>query len=217
MSPNVGNFVHELVEMAKATETLPQVQAELSAAKTNNENLISHIESIRADLEQSRNYVASLEQKVRSLEVERDDASFRVMEAEDREHNVLAMAKAARVSLDQMTGLLDPPKPEPEKLDYPTETLQPQAVPTPTQDEKNAAHASSMDVGSSTTATSSAEEAPKSDANPPESSSMESGDGSILGVCKGPYFGKHHHDLSFYVSLNDWLAGDGAHDDYYPS
>jgi len=122
MSPQVSNFVHELVDMAKAVELVPQLQSEvdqlhskLSEAERHNQGLETNIISYKQQIE-------DLASKVRSLEVERDDASFRVLEAVDTAHSVLTQARAAQDILAKVIAKLDPPKPEPE--------TQPQAVPS---------------------------------------------------------------------------------------
>lgn len=108
MSPNVGNFVHDLVEMAKAMETLPQVQAELNEVQQRTSLLHDQIDNIKADLEQSRNYAASLEQKVRSLEVERDDASFRVLETDETIQKFIVAMRNVEQSFGELVDGYDP-------------------------------------------------------------------------------------------------------------
>lgn len=255
MSPHVGNFVQDLVEMAKAVETVPILQAELSQVRSNLDEAQRHNQGLESNIINYKAQIEDLQFKVRSLEVERDDASFRVMEAEDREHAVLKEANVIKDALAMIQFKLDPPKPEPEKL---VEELQPQAVPVPTQYEKNTAHATMYGEGkptepnpatftgfepqgsSETTPTassveqspnatyattenvlesssaSSIEEASKSDANPPDSSSTASGDGSILGeVPKSPYEGKLYHDTPIYIPLHEWINGGGTEANYH--
>lgn len=123
MSPNVGNFVHDLVEMAKAMETLPQVEQQLAIAKSDNEVLSQRIQDREIAIISYKDEIEALHAKVRSLEVERDDASFRVMEMEDKTNTVEQLADSAKAMLEKITSLIVPPKPVPEP-----EVLQPQAV-----------------------------------------------------------------------------------------
>src|SRR6266446_545138 len=115
MSPAVGNFVQDLVEMAKATETLPIVQHENETLKAD----LSHAQDTIAARETAilsyKQQIEDLHAKVRSLEVERDDASFRVLEAEDTAHSILTQARNAQATLAEVISKLDPPKPEPVK------------------------------------------------------------------------------------------------------
>lgn len=214
MSPsNINSFVGDLVQMATAFENLPKVEKELSNARAANDILADRINSINADLEQSRNYATSLEQKVRSLEVERDDASFRVLEAEDKALHVLAMAKAARVSLEQMTSLLDPPKPEPE----PVAPSEPQAPTTP-----------APEAPSIPGAVHSISETGQSESSPTATTSQDEKSGSVDNTAthaadassstpepSGPYYGKRYIDFPGWVSYGDWIDGGGTHDNYW--
>ena len=126
MSPAVGNFVQDLVEMAKATETLPIVQHENETLKAD----LSHAQDTIAARETAiisyKQQIEDLHAKVRSLEVERDDASFRVLEAEDTAHSILTQARNAQATLAEVISKLDPPKPEPVKEPEPL----PQAIPS---------------------------------------------------------------------------------------
>src|SRR6266404_1003644 len=122
MSPAVGNFVQDLVEMAKATETLPIVQHENETLKAD----LSHAQDTIAARETAiisyKQQIEDLHAKVRSLEVERDDASFRVLEAEDTAHSILTQARNAQATLAEVIAKLDPPKPEP-VVDHEAEKL----------------------------------------------------------------------------------------------
>src|SRR6266403_4405657 len=132
MSPAVGNFVQDLVEMAKATETLPIVQHENETLKAD----LSHAQDTIAARETAiisyKQQIEDLHAKVRSLEVERDDASFRVLEAEDTAHSILTQARNAQATLAEVISKLDPPKPEPVKEPEP---VLPQAVPIQSYEE----------------------------------------------------------------------------------
>lgn len=217
---NVGSLVQDLVEMAEAVKLVPQLKEALNQATAQSEHYAKHVEELEINAINRKAEIDRLNDRIRSLEVERDDASFRVLEAEDKAHTVLAMAKAARVSLEQMTGLLDPPKPQPEP-----EVLQPQAVEltqeqrvpdptvnTTTNSSDTASTANNQDIAH----TSTSEEAPKSVANPTNSLSGSSQDTHGGGeASKGPYFGKRYHDHPVYVSLHDWLDGSGTEEDYY--
>ena len=84
MSPNIGNFVHDLVEMARATEELPRVREELAKTEfltKSQGDTIHRLESKSHDLELE---IETLRANIRSLVCERDDASFRELEAQDK-------------------------------------------------------------------------------------------------------------------------------------
>src|SRR6266403_2021790 len=84
MSPAVGNFVQDLVEMAKATETLPIVQHENETLKADLSRAQDTIAARETAIISYKQQIEDLHAKVRSLEVERADASFHVLEAEDK-------------------------------------------------------------------------------------------------------------------------------------
>jgi len=84
MSPSVGNFVHDLVEMAKATERLPILEdqvREYEAQKLRDGETIARLE---IKLMERSAEISELQTKLRSVEAERDDAGFRCLEAEDK-------------------------------------------------------------------------------------------------------------------------------------
>src|SRR6266576_986253 len=132
MSPAVGNFVQDLVEMEKATETLPIVQHENETLKAELSQAKDTIAARETAIISYKQQIEDLHTKVRSLEVERDDASFRVLEAEDTAHSILTQARNAQATLAEVISKLDPPKPEPVKEPEP---ILPQAVPSQSYEE----------------------------------------------------------------------------------
>src|SRR5882724_9452646 len=89
MSPAVGNFVQDLVEMAKATETLPIVQHENETLKAD----LSHAQDTIAARETAiisyKQQIEDLHAKVRQAEVARDDAEYRFLELDEKSHKIL--------------------------------------------------------------------------------------------------------------------------------
>src|SRR5207237_922272 len=80
----VTSFVSDLMEMAKAVELVPQLQQEVDDHHQTIGSLKAIIDNMAADLEQSRQYAASLELTKHELEASRDDAELRFLEASDR-------------------------------------------------------------------------------------------------------------------------------------
>lgn len=114
MSPHaVNSFVTDLVEMAKAVEQVPLLEEDVRALSKECEAKTHHIRELETNIIGYKQQIESLQSTIRTLEVSRDDAEYRFLEAQDREFNIVAMAKAAQVSLGQMLALVDPPKPEP--------------------------------------------------------------------------------------------------------
>ncbi len=113
MSPTVGNFVHDLVEMAKAMETLPLVQAELERLQQQRFEDGERIARLERTLIDRANEMDALYAKLRSVEAERDDASFRQLEAEDKVVSVIREVGALQAALRGIEMTLNPPAPEP--------------------------------------------------------------------------------------------------------
>lgn len=111
MSPHAANsLVHDLVQMAQAMEELPKVQAALFAKDHETKELSNEIAMLNADLSQSRTYAASLEQKVHTLEVARDDAELAFLEADERTSRALDFVKALFGNAGALIQALEPPK-----------------------------------------------------------------------------------------------------------
>lgn len=118
MSPAVGNFVHDLVEMAKAMETLPQIeemarqlQAKLDEAQRHNAGLEENIIGYKGQIE-------ALQAKNHELEVARDDAEYRFLELDEKAHKVVGNMEAIEALVKAARDQLSPPKPEP--VEHPT-------------------------------------------------------------------------------------------------
>lgn len=109
----INSLVGDLVAMAQAMERLPLVEAELSKAHADIETYANKAMSIALDLEQSKTYAATLEQKVRDTEAARDDAELRFLEAEDRTEKALAFVRTMFGNAGSLIQALEPPKPEP--------------------------------------------------------------------------------------------------------
>jgi hypothetical protein len=121
MSPNnPGNFVNDLVEMAKAFEALPKVQADLEQVRHDNDGYLTTIQRLELKLVDRANEIDSLNQRIRSLEVERDDAQFHALEADDRTSRALDFIKTTFGNAGSLIQALEPapvkpaePTPEP--------------------------------------------------------------------------------------------------------
>lgn len=121
MSPNVGNFVHDLVEMAKAMETLPQVQAELEAQNKINMELYKTVQSREEAILRYKAEIEELQSKVRATEAERDNAELRFLELDGKASRVLHWLEDVESSAKNIRQLVEPPKPQ----------LEPEPVPQP--------------------------------------------------------------------------------------
>lgn len=113
MSPNVSSFVGDLVEMAKAFEELPQVKDELAQLKLTLDQRQDTIQSHEVRILELKADVEALHAKVRTTEVERDDAELRFLELDEKVANAVSLSKAVAANMGTLISQLDPPKPEP--------------------------------------------------------------------------------------------------------
>src|SRR5882672_7935383 len=90
MSPNVSSFVGDLVEMAKAFEELPEVKEHLNIAVRLNEQQAITIGDREDSILKLKAEIETLHAKVRTTEVERDDAEMRFLELDEKAHKALA-------------------------------------------------------------------------------------------------------------------------------
>lgn len=95
-----------LAREPKHLEQINFLQRDLGQVQSHNQNLELRIVDYKSNIE-------SLEAKVRSLEVERDQAQFRTLELEDTIHNAVGIFKSASGNLSAALAVIDPPKPEP--------------------------------------------------------------------------------------------------------
>lgn len=109
----IDNFVGSLVEMAKAFEERPVLQRMIREQET----IIEARTLANVALEDSnailRGHIDELNAKLAEVSKERDDASFRVLEVEDKASRVLDLARTLQTGLGQVIAELEPPKPEP--------------------------------------------------------------------------------------------------------
>jgi hypothetical protein len=120
MNDTVTNFAASLVEMAKAMERVPQLEAELSQhlqVITNHELRNTDLE---VSLEASRRYAALLEQKVHDLEVANTAAELRFLETEDIASTLKSVLRRAMEEADGALKAIEPPTPVAEPVRTPS-------------------------------------------------------------------------------------------------
>ena len=112
MSPHAANsLVHDLVEMAKAMETLPQVRQELGDANIAIERLAKQVQSLELRLIDRANEIDSLNTQVRKAEAERDSAESMFLETDDK---LLAFRRLVSAFSTDAATLLRAQEPEPQ-------------------------------------------------------------------------------------------------------
>lgn len=80
---DAGSLIASLVEMAKATERLPQVERDLDNALKTINHLNDAIQRLELKLIDRNNTINDLGVQIHTLEVARDDAELRFLEADD--------------------------------------------------------------------------------------------------------------------------------------
>lgn len=241
MSPQVGNFVQDLVEMAKAMDELPGVKSELIYAK---QAILERDEIVQAREVRILELKAELETKneaIRALEVAKDQAETMFLELDERVSKVLAMRPAIADMVNNIFDMIDPPKPQPEPVNVPiTEGIAPsnerntELLADWAQDKvetsimpQGQSESPSMNDGLGTSQDKlDGLSQGQSDLDPTsasttgsQSASVPSTAESVVGAeaeaVNGPYFGKNHFDTPNYVPYGEWIEGGGTHAGYW--
>lgn len=121
MSPTMDNFVGSLVEMAKAYEENPKLHEQIDTLRHESEQRRMTIASREEAIVGYKAEIEALQAKLRSVEAERDNASFRVLEVEDTFNKVFSTAGALLSAANKVQDILHPPKPVEEQVPEPAE------------------------------------------------------------------------------------------------
>ena len=200
MSPHAaGSLIADLVEMAKASETLPLIQADLDRANEAIEAYAKQVQRLELQAIDRKAEIDTLQSTIRTTEASRDDAEFRFLEIEDRLQSALAFVRTVFGNAGALIQALDPPKIEitPETFSVSTDSITPQPTGQSEPDPMT------IDVPADATSTI---------ASPTDSVAFTAAEPTIP---LGPYFGLRYHDHPAYVTIHDWLAGGGTEEDYY--
>lgn len=216
MSPHVGNFVQDLVEMAKAMDELPKVQLDLHNSQVEAERLAQTVQDRELAIINYKQEIDALRSQLHNAEASRDDAELRFLEIEERTAQAVSARRDLADLVNRTFDLLDPPKPQPEPIveakpephhgdleadakDYHSKLeaeAQGQSEPDPTS-------ASVTDGNQSTTV------------SEQTVAKQENADGQAAGQSNlGPYHGLRYADHPSYVTRSAWIAGSGDADDY---
>jgi len=236
MSPTVANsLVHDLVEMAKAMEMLPQVQAELADARKAMNEYLTTIQRLELKLLDRSNEITDLERRLQDAEVSRDDAELRFLEADDKLSRVIGVVKGSIESLGVVVPrpiALEPVRPAETEGQGQSEV--PSSPDTATSQAENAdtSHVSPMISASSTipAPNPASEVAPagEHDANTESlkvtsvATATTTGDGDASSPQSGNeparFVGARYSEVirsGLYPSRDEWEAGGGSVDGWY--
>lgn len=220
MSPHAANsLVHDLVQMAQAMEQLPQVQLDLSNAHADIDRKADHIQRLELKLIDRANEIDNLNQRIRELEVAKDEAETMFLEAEDRTTRATDFVKNIFGSAGSLIQALEPPKPQP--TPEPTVEAKPDPMPEPT----GTANIDSQSTLGPITNEPTKDEGVSVQVDPttvhtPDSMSWEPSqvDGDVSTAANtsidGPYTGLRYYNVPNYISRGTWIHGGGTEADY---
>lgn len=121
---NPNDVAHSFVAMAKAYEELPRIQAQYDQAQTMIEAYAKQVQSVEMKLLVRNEEIETHLATIRRLEVERDDAEMRFLEADEKASRaVRVLGDLAGYATDARNDL-SPPKAEP----IPTPPAEPEVV-----------------------------------------------------------------------------------------
>src|SRR6516162_11478518 len=84
MTEQMANFFREMVDAAKAVEAQPELLSEIERLKQANREDGERIARLEQKLMERASEVYDLKHELEEVKSERDDAGFRLLEAEDR-------------------------------------------------------------------------------------------------------------------------------------
>lgn len=105
MSPNAANsLVHDLVEMAKAMETLPMVQAELEATRHDLNVAQDMIQTLQLRIIDYKTELENAHAATRKAEADRDIAETMFLEADERRLALTGLVKAFMHNVSELNA-----------------------------------------------------------------------------------------------------------------
>lgn len=105
---SVHNILSAITEAKVALDREPEYKARIADLESFLTQREQHIEGLEINARNYKYQIEELQSKVRSLEVERDDASFRNLELEDKVTNMLQTIRSAELNLGEMADGIDP-------------------------------------------------------------------------------------------------------------
>jgi len=110
---DVTSVLNSIKTAADALEEKPRLESRISELSREVDSLAAHNAGLESNIINYKSTIDSLNEKVRSLEVERDQAQFRTLELEDAHSNLARTLRSIGVDIGNAVLAIDPPKPEP--------------------------------------------------------------------------------------------------------
>jgi len=220
MSPNINSFVGDLVAMAQAMDELPKVQAALTSSEAECNQLSQTVQDRELSILTYKARIETLHERVRSLEVERDDAGFRVLELEDRMSTALRSFRLISDEVASAVLLIDPPMPEPIAETVEAQTTDPHDLPnygyinepSPTAQDVSINSGPSADFASASMNADAS--IPAAEPGPDTTTHRSLTEADLVPEPKGKYHGKNYWDIPQYIHQDDWANGGGDLNNY---
>src|SRR6516162_3859616 len=116
MTEQMANFFREMVDAAKAVEAQPELIAEIDRLKQANREDGERIARLEQKLMERASEVYDLKRELEEVKSERDDAGFRLLEAEDRLVRIRDLLPVPAVE-----PVAEPTPPQAEEAERPTQ------------------------------------------------------------------------------------------------
>lgn len=107
---NIKELMDELAAGEQARLQIPELAEQVRRADGEITRLASHNQALELRGRDREDQISGLLARIRSLEVERDDAAFRELEATDKLTTLLKAVRHATADLDGSAMQVDPPK-----------------------------------------------------------------------------------------------------------
>ena len=117
MTHSVNDLASSFVEMAKAYERLPEVERELTTAKSAIDDHLDTIQRLELKLIDKENVISDLQTRIQTLEVARDDAELRFLECDDAKSTLVRTLEVIRSDIDSVLQAVTPLPQEPPKAE----------------------------------------------------------------------------------------------------
>lgn len=193
----MNDFIGQIAEAYQALQAKPELEAQIKRLTDQSLSDGHTIASLETRIHSKNEELASLDAKVRSLEVERDQAQFQVLELEERLNNISRILGSVGDTLTDVRHTATVSKPEPTPEAEPVHML----VNTEAQnDAGQSANPPSIAITSSEETSHSA----------PVSATETENASSGTTTNDRPYSGKAYHDHPVFVNYNAWLEGGGT-------
>jgi hypothetical protein len=231
MTKEGSNFIREIAEAYQALEILPQREERIRALEAQSIADGERIARLEKRLIDRHNEMETLQARIRSLEVERDDASFRELVAQDQAASAVGTLRTLFSNVGEALKALQPP--EAMVTERPLESSVPspvEAAPTgssePTPEGGEPIISGTPNIDSQTTLGESAAD-PIMDAptgaiqeSAGQSPVTHSDAGTTITESSpvkphGPYHGLCYFDVPGYISLPEWIEGGGTQELYF--